>query len=105
MRFRIEPVVLPPERWLVFSEEIIQDLPETEGVYVLYDEQKEIYQITGVENIRQELMEEYEKGTVPKYFSYEEDQMFTGKERQLIQQYMKKHGKMPTGNDELDDLF
>jgi len=105
MRFRISPVVLPPERWLVFSEENIQDLPETEGVYVLYDEQKEIYQITGVENIRQELMEEVEKGGVPKFFSYEEDQMYTAKERQLIQQYMKKHGKMPIGNDELDDLF
>jgi hypothetical protein len=105
LRFQIEPVVLPPERWFALSDEGIQDVPETEGVYVLYDEQKEIYKISGVENIRQALLEECESGSAAKYFSYEEDPMFTGKERQLVQQYMKKTGSMPPGHDELDDLF
>jgi NADPH-dependent glutamate synthase beta subunit-like oxidoreductase/NAD-dependent dihydropyrimidine dehydrogenase PreA subunit len=105
LRFQIETAVLPPERWLGLTEENIQGLPQTEGVYVLYDEQKEVYQITGVENIRQAIMEEFEKGGMAIYFSYEEDEMFTTKERQLMQQYMKKHGKMPPGNDLMDDLF
>jgi hypothetical protein len=105
LRFHIETAVLPPERWLGLTEENIQSLPQTEGVYVLYDEQKEMYQITGVENIRQAIMEEFEKGGMAMYFSYEEDEMFTTKERQLMQQYMKKHGKMPPGNDVMDELF
>jgi len=105
LRFLIKPVILPPERWLVLAEESIQDLPEEEGVYVLYNEEKEICQISGVENLREELLYEYGKGGDAKYFSYEADQMFTARERQLIQQYMKKHGKMPPGNDEMDELF
>jgi formate dehydrogenase beta subunit len=105
LRFQIETAVLPPERWLGLTGENIQSLPQTEGVYVLYDEQKEVYQITGVENIRQAIMEEFEKGGMAIYFSYEEDEMFTTKERQLMQQYMKKHGKMPPGNDIMDELF
>ncbi|MDY7038317.1 MAG: FAD-dependent oxidoreductase, partial [Thermodesulfobacteriota bacterium] len=87
LRFNIQPVVLPPEPWLVLDEKNIMDLPETEGVYVLYDEKKEIYQVSGVENIRLEIMEEYEKGGMARFFSYEEDEMFTSKERQIIQQY------------------
>ena len=105
LRFKIIPAVLPPELWLVLCEESVESVPETEGVYILYDEQKEICQILGVENIRQELHEELAKSGVGRFFSYEEDEMYTGRERQLIQQYMKKHGKMPPGNDELDDLF
>jgi formate dehydrogenase beta subunit len=105
LRFQIRPAVLPPERLLVLTEENIQSVPEAEGVYVLYDEQKEVYQISGVENIRQAIIEEFQKGSLAKYFSHEVDEMFTAKERQLIQQYMKKHGKMPPGNDITDELF
>lgn len=105
LRFQIKQIVLPPERWLNLTEENIQGIPEEEGVYVLYDEQKELYKVNGVENIRQALLEEHGNVSVARYFSYEEDPMFTAKERQLVQQYMKKFGKMPPGNAELDDLF
>lgn len=105
LRFQIAPVVLPPERWLNLAEESIQDLPEEEGVYVLYDENKELYKVCGVENIRQAVLQEYGNGSPARYFSYEVDPMFTSRERQLIQQYMKEHGRMPPGNEELDDLF
>ncbi len=105
LRFKIMPAVLPPERWLVLSGENVESVPETEGVYVLYDEQKEICQVSGVENLREELKEEVKQGGSARFFFYEEDEMYTGRERQLIQQYMKKHGKMPPGNDEFDDLF
>ena len=105
LRFLIKPPVLPPELWLVLAEENVKDLPKAEGVYVLYNKEKEIYQISGVENLQKELICECGKGGEAQYFSYEIDQMFTTKERQLIQQYMKKHGKMPPGNDEMDELF
>jgi hypothetical protein len=96
---------MPPEQWLTFDEETINAVPELEGVYVLYDENKEIYNIVGVINLREGLQEEYDMGRDIKYFIYEEDPMYTGKERQLVQVYMKQHGKMPPGSDELDDLF
>jgi len=105
LRFHIKPDVIPPEDRLMFDEETIRHLPEQEGVYIFYDDQKEVCQIGGVENLREALLEEYQKGVRINYFSYEEDPMFTQKERQLIQQYVKKHGKMPPGNDSLDDLF
>jgi NADPH-dependent glutamate synthase beta subunit-like oxidoreductase len=105
LRFQMAPVVLPPEQWLILSEENIQGLPEEEGVYLLYDEQKEVYKICGVENIREALFEENKAESVARYFDYEEDLMFTTKERQLIQQYVKKNGVMPPGNDEMDDLY
>ena len=105
LRFHIVQPVLPPERWLAFSEENIKEVQDLEGVYILYSENKEIYKICGVENIRKALLEELENRTVVRYFDYEEDPMFTGRERQLTQQYMKKTGKMPPGNSDLDDLF
>jgi NADPH-dependent glutamate synthase beta subunit-like oxidoreductase/NAD-dependent dihydropyrimidine dehydrogenase PreA subunit len=105
LRFQIKSPVLPPEQWLAFDEETINTVPELEGVYVLYDENKEIYNIVGVINLREGLQEEYGMGRDIKYFIYEEDPMYTGKERQLVQVYMKQHGKMPPGSDDLDDLF
>ena len=105
LRFQIAPIISPPETWLVLEDKNIQGLPETEGVFVLYDEAKEIHQISGVENIRSAVTGEFEKAGAARYFSFEEDEMFNSRERQLIQQYMKKHGKMPPGNDEEDDLF
>ena len=105
LRFLIKAPVMPPEQWLAFDEATINTVPELEGVYVLYDENKEIYNIVGVINLREGLMEEYEAGRDVKYFVFELDPMYTGKERQLVQQYMKQHGKMPPGADDLDDLF
>jgi NADPH-dependent glutamate synthase beta subunit-like oxidoreductase len=105
LRFYIAPPVMPPEAWLPFDEETIAAVPELEGVYILYDENKEIYNIVGVINLRDGLQEEFDMGNDVKYFTYELDPMYTGKERQLVQVYMKQHGSMPPGADDLDDLF
>lgn len=105
LRFQLESSILPPEQWLSFDEETIATVPELEGVYVLYDENKEIYNIVGVINLRDGLQGELDMGSDAKYFTYEEDPMYTGKERQLVQVYMKQHGSMPPGADDLDDLF
>ncbi len=104
-RFRIKPAVMPPERCVILAVENIQDLPATEGVYVLYNERKEIHKISGAENLREALLEECKVGGAACYFDCEEDPLFTMKERQLVQQYMKKSGGMPPGNADLDDLF
>ena len=31
--------------------------------------------------------------------------MYTGRESELLQKFLQEHGKLPPGNDELDDLF
>ncbi len=105
LRFLIKSPCLPPEQWFVLEDDQIEILPDREGVYVLYDDKKEVYHIAGVESLREALKTELEKGVSASYFSYEEDEMFTSRERQLIQQYMKQHGKMPPGGDEMDELF
>ncbi|MCK4445075.1 MAG: hypothetical protein KAW09_11065 [Thermoplasmata archaeon] len=40
-----------------------------------------------------------------KYFTFEEDRMYTKRESELIQQFLQNKGSMPRYNDELDDLF
>jgi len=97
--------IYPPERWLPFTEENIMSVPEEEGVYQLYDEQRNLYKVIGTENLKKALLEEIESGCRASYFTYEEDLMYTSRERQIIQQYVKKHGRLPPGNDEMEELF
>ena len=55
--------------------------------------------------MRRELEEQLDTHEYARYFMYEEDEMFTKKETELLQQYITEHGEMPEGNRELDDLF
>jgi hypothetical protein len=106
LRFQIPPPNLPPERWIPFDEKnIIDDIPNIEGVYQISDREKNVLKIAGVENLRKSLLEEL-RGNRNKisYFNFEIDPMYTARERQLLQQHVKKHGKMP-GGEELDELF
>ena len=36
---------------------------------------------------------------------YELNELYTARESELIQQYLAEHGEMPSGEDDLDDLF
>jgi len=48
----------------------------------------------------------FEKNDKVVWFEYEEDQFYSKRESELIQQYLQVHGKMSGGGeDELDDLF
>lgn len=113
-RLYISPVVFPPEtsshlggkkiEELDFTESSISNLPKKEGVYILLNENKETLVIKGALNLQQALLEQLNNSKA-KYFRYEIDPMYTKKESELIQQYLQKHGKLPAGGDELDDLF
>lgn len=105
LRFLIAKVILPPEGWLAFDDKNVSEAPESEGVYLLYDEDKQVYKIAGVENLRQGLSDELQDGIEAVFFSYDEDPMYTSRETQLNQQYMKEHGELPPGNMDMDDLF
>jgi NADPH-dependent glutamate synthase beta subunit-like oxidoreductase len=104
LRFFISPVMLPPEKWLEFKEENLETVPEVEGVFQLLDENKEILQISGVSDLRQGLRAQLSNPKA-RYFLFEEDPMYTKRESELIQEYLREHGRLPEGNEVSDDLF
>jgi len=96
----------PPEKILAFNEEHIAQVPDTEGVYQLYDEEKNILAIKGTLNMREGLLEDLEEVSAAVWFHFEENKMYSQRESELIQQYLQEHGEMPRGGDsDLDDLF
>lgn len=106
LRLQIAQPALPPEKWLKFEAETIKGVPETEGVYQLLDENKTIIYIKGTINLRRELEEQLAINPKAKYFTYEEAKMFTMRESELLQQFLKKHGKLPEQNIGLEeDLY
>lgn len=105
LRLELSPVFLPPEKWLSFTEEKIDTLPESEGVFQLYDEEKNIIYIAGTPHLRQALREQLTAFPEARYFSYEQDPMFTKRESELIQKFLQAHGRLPRGNEEIEDLF
>ncbi len=105
LRFLLSPAVLPPEKWLDFSPENIDQVPETEGAFQLLDKDKSVIFILGTPNLRHGLMEQAASIPDAKYFMFDEDPMYTKRESELNQQYLQKYGRLPSGNEDVDDLF
>jgi hypothetical protein len=107
LRLMIRPAPLPPYPWLELSEASVGAVPESEGVYQLLDEEKQVYAIKGTDNLRTALKEILASSTKARFFLYDVDPMYSKRESELIQGYVQKHGCMPPGEgeDDLDDLF
>jgi hypothetical protein len=108
LRLNILPVTFPPDKWLELNDDNVSEVPATEGVYQLRDENKVIIVIKGTQNMQADLQEKLNSETKAKYFWFEPDPMYTKRESELIQQFLQQFGKMPEGDgegDELDDLF
>ena len=105
LRLQLAPAILPPSDWLGFTPENVEAAPETEGVFRLFDERKEIIYIGSGMSIRDELQEILDSGDdwveQVQYLHYEETMMYTMRESELIQQFMQEHGRLPEGNDQL----
>jgi NADPH-dependent glutamate synthase beta subunit-like oxidoreductase len=107
LRFQISPVMLPPEKWLPFNALNIATVPEKDGVFQLLDEQKKVIYIVGAPNLRERLQEVLEQVAEEpslegaRYFLYEEARMYTMRESELLQHYMKEHGTLPLCNSEI----
>jgi hypothetical protein len=71
----------------------------------LLDEAKNVIYIAGTMNLHEtleELIESDESGMEKvRYFIYEENDMYTKKESELIQQFMQEHGSLPELNEDL----
>lgn len=104
-RFMIPEVTYPPEKWMPFVEENVLNVPQEEGVYQLFDEEKKLYKVFGTENLRKSIIDELHHGVAARFFIYEKEVMYTSRERQIIQQYLKENGRLPPGNDEMEELF
>ncbi len=105
-RLHILAPASPPEKWLPFTSEATDSVPELAGVYQLLDGDKNVLAIKGVLNMRQALNEDLESYDQAFFFVFEEDEMYTKRESELLQQYLQEHGELPGGGaDELDDLF
>ena len=98
-------VPIPPVEIINFLIENIKLVPDEAGVFTLFDKNKKIIEIKGTSNLRKTLEEKLDSNGKIKFFKYEEDPMYSKRESELLQQYIKKHGGMPSGGDELDDLF
>ncbi|MFH1624857.1 MAG: BzdV protein, partial [Pseudomonadota bacterium] len=101
-----KPFLAPHEKlWVEFTPQNISQIPEIEGIFQLLDKQENIIYIKGAMNLRQSLEEQIELNENARYFTYEEEPMYTKRESQLLQQYITEYGQMPEGNRDLDDLF
>jgi hypothetical protein len=105
LRNQISPIFLPPEALLDFNAETINNVPEGAGVVQLMDENKLIIYIKGSDKMRQELLDQLESNEKAKYFMYEEAEMYTSKESEMISEFLQQHGHLPEFNDLGDDLF
>ena len=96
----------PPEKIATFTEDNINEVPDAEGVFQLYNEDRSVLSIKGTLNLRKSLLEEFNEDGAAVWFDFEEDKMYSQRESELIQQYLQEHGEMPgLGDSDLDDLF
>jgi hypothetical protein len=94
-----------PVKALPFDAEHIGQIPATEGVFQLLDRVHQVLSIKGTANLRQELLAALDANSKAAWFEFAEDKMYTKRESVLLQKYLQQHGEMPTGGDELDELF
>jgi formate dehydrogenase (NADP+) beta subunit len=93
----------PPQKVMAFKGENILEVPEEEGVFLLYDGEHKVLAIKGTVNLRKELLLCLEENEKAAWFEFEPDRMYSKRESELIQKYLQEHGRMPGGEDE--DLF
>ena len=103
LRLNLKSNPSPAERIVVFDKEHVKEIPETEGVYQLYDEEHNVLVIKGTVNLRESLLEELEENSKATGIDYEEEKMYSQRESELIQAYLQEHGEISGGGD--DDLF
>jgi len=56
-------------------------------------------------NLKQELSDQLELCQDARFFAVIEDSMFSKRESEMLQHFIIEYGKMPKGNQEMEDLF
>jgi len=95
----------PPERCLAFDEANVNQAPEAGGVFRLYDGDHRLIALKGTANLKRDLLRALRGNGDVVWFDLEEEPMYTRRESELIQEYVRAHGRMPGDDADLDDLF
>ena len=95
----------PPEKWLAFTLDNVQQVPEAEGVFRLYDGDHNVLWVKGTPSLRQGLLRALEGEVEAAWFNFEEEKMYSKRESELLQKYVREHGRMPGGGSEEENLF
>lgn len=102
---QLAPVILPPEEDFEATEENIGTAPEANGVYELLDEKRKVIFIRGTDNIRKDLREKLQSVKNARFFRYEEHGMYTMRESEKLERFLKTYGTLPEVNNEIADLY
>jgi excinuclease UvrABC nuclease subunit len=88
---------------LEFTSEGVSTVPHREGVYQLLNEEREVIYVAGTMDLGKALEENLSEPSMSKarYFRYEENDMYTVRESELIQQFMQEHGRLPELSEEM----
>ena len=95
----------PPEKWLAFTLDNVRQVPEAEGVFRLYDGDHNVLWLKGTPSLREGLLRALEGEVEAVWFNFEEEKMYSKKESELLQKYVREHGRMPGGGSEEENLF
>jgi len=95
----------PPEKLLVFTLDNVQQVPEAEGVFRLYDGDHNVLWVKGTPDLRQGLLRALEGEVKAGWFNFEEEKMYSKRESELLQKYVQEHGCTPGSGSEEEDLF
>jgi predicted molibdopterin-dependent oxidoreductase YjgC len=98
-------VILPPENRIEITEENIEKVPKVSGVCQLIDENNTVILIRGASNMRMDLREQLKSVEKARFFRYEEHGMYTMRETEMLEKFLKQHGTLPEVNDEIADLY
>ena len=88
-----------------FTAHYIAAVPETEGVFQLLAEDKQVLQITGTMNLRQAPENRLAINGSTRSLVWEENPVYTRRESELIQQFLQQRGHLPGMGGELDNLY
>lgn len=94
----------PESKLPMDADTITAEVPDEGGVYMLYDEDGDVFEINGVADLRAELVDEVDRSDAVE-FEFELDESFTQRETELIEGFVSEHGHMPGAGGDMDDLF
>jgi ferredoxin len=104
-QLKLASIILPPEDDRELTEENINKIPVISGVYQLLDEKREIIFIHGADNIGDDLREKVKSVEKARFFRYEEHGMYSMRENEMLEKFLKKYGALPEVNNEISDLY
>jgi formate dehydrogenase (NADP+) beta subunit len=101
LRLHMAPNPSPSPKLLPFNEEKVREVPEEEGVFLLYDGDHSVLTIKGSAELRRELLFLLEENEKAVWFGFELDKMYSRRESELIRKHLQEHGRMPGGEEDV----